>query len=91
MSTTPGDDGTIAKALLDYLAVTHWTPADLRRRAGLTRATTYALLSGRRGLGFAIAEQIERATVEAFTHGETAAPPLRAIDLMRLPREREAA
>ena len=78
---------TIRDILRSYLAETGWTPVDLQRRSGLTKATTYALLRGTRGCGYTIAQMVERATVEAYTRGETQAAPLRAIDLVRVSSE----
>ena len=73
-----------------WLTESGWTKAELAQRAGISPSTMTRLLRGRsdRGevrdyeLGELVAMKLERATVQAWSLGQTSARPLRAIDLL---------
>jgi transcriptional regulator with XRE-family HTH domain len=71
--------------IAEYLRQTGWSQQKLAKLAGVDRAVinravaTHGDRAGR--IGELAAMRIERATVAAFTRGETAVPPLRALDL----------
>jgi plasmid maintenance system antidote protein VapI len=70
-------------AIVEYLRQTGWKQRDLARRAEIDPAVISRAVKGRRaGIGELVAIKLERATVAAFTAGETSVPPLRALDLM---------
>lgn len=73
-----------------YLRAAGWEKGELARRAGISPSTVTRLLHGRKTSGGAepydigelVALKLERATVQAWTLGQTTVPPLRAIDLV---------
>lgn len=86
---------TTAERIQRYLAEVGWSKTDLARRAKISGSTVTRLLHGRKDrdgaepyeLGELVAMKIERATLDAFTRGETSVAPLRAIDLCQSPAQ----
>lgn len=81
---------TTAERIRRYLNDSGWSKTELARRAAISASTVTRLLHGRKDreggepyeIGELVAMKLERATLDAFTRGDTKAAPLRAMDLV---------